>query len=219
MATHIRTVGVIGAGVIGSSWSIFFLSRSLRVIVADPTPGADLLPIWPTSGLQCSGQGFTRMRRSTITDSWTASSITSGELTLYKKYVFWKLQEQQVESCFNEVYNLVARGCSKWREIFFLSTSDTAVFCGRAMLRTRWGRMFLGHHFSPPCFRLGEKVRLTVIYWLKLKGYPAIAFWSRINDCRLVRLLFRFQLQVSSAASTCARPLLAPDNPLSQSPA
>jgi 3-hydroxyacyl-CoA dehydrogenase len=31
---------VIGTGVIGSSWTLFFLSRGLKVIVTDPAPGA-----------------------------------------------------------------------------------------------------------------------------------------------------------------------------------
>lgn len=36
----IRTVAVIGTGVIGSSWIVLFLARALRVIVTDPAPGA-----------------------------------------------------------------------------------------------------------------------------------------------------------------------------------
>jgi 3-hydroxyacyl-CoA dehydrogenase len=50
----IRTVGVIGTGVIGSSWTALFLARGLKVIVTDPAPGADgklrdyLLNHWPT---------------------------------------------------------------------------------------------------------------------------------------------------------------------------
>ncbi|KAL4806301.1 3-hydroxyacyl-CoA dehydrogenase [Aspergillus unguis] len=37
----IRTIGVIGTGVIGSSWTALFLSQGLRVIVSDPAPGAE----------------------------------------------------------------------------------------------------------------------------------------------------------------------------------
>ncbi|KAJ5360352.1 Dehydrogenase multihelical [Penicillium concentricum] len=50
----IRTVGVIGTGVIGASWTALFLARGLKVIVTDPAPGADgklrdyLLKHWPT---------------------------------------------------------------------------------------------------------------------------------------------------------------------------
>ncbi|KAF2135505.1 uncharacterized protein K452DRAFT_303503 [Aplosporella prunicola CBS 121167] len=36
----IKTVGVIGTGVIGASWIALFLSRGLFVIVSDPAPGA-----------------------------------------------------------------------------------------------------------------------------------------------------------------------------------
>ncbi|KAI9924199.1 hypothetical protein ASPWEDRAFT_136896 [Aspergillus wentii DTO 134E9] len=37
----IRTVGVIGTGVIGASWTALFLAQGLKVIVTDPAPGAD----------------------------------------------------------------------------------------------------------------------------------------------------------------------------------
>ncbi|PYI35622.1 hypothetical protein BP00DRAFT_333794 [Aspergillus indologenus CBS 114.80] len=37
----IRTVGVIGAGVIGASWTALFLAKGLKVIATDPAPGAE----------------------------------------------------------------------------------------------------------------------------------------------------------------------------------
>lgn len=37
---EIRTVGVVGTGVIGSSWITLFLSKGLKVIVSDPAPHA-----------------------------------------------------------------------------------------------------------------------------------------------------------------------------------
>ncbi len=36
MSHQIRTVAVIGCGVIGSSWACLFLSRGLKVIMYDP---------------------------------------------------------------------------------------------------------------------------------------------------------------------------------------
>lgn len=36
----IKNVGVVGLGVIGLSWTTLFLSRGLRVLVADPDPAA-----------------------------------------------------------------------------------------------------------------------------------------------------------------------------------
>lgn len=50
----IRTIGVVGTGVIGSSWTALFLARGHRVIVSDPAPGAEeklqgyLNKEWPT---------------------------------------------------------------------------------------------------------------------------------------------------------------------------
>ena len=39
--TAIKTVGVIGTGVIGTSWTSLFLAKGLRVIVSDPAPEAE----------------------------------------------------------------------------------------------------------------------------------------------------------------------------------
>jgi len=41
MSEMIQTVGVIGAGVIGASWSTLFLAKGLDVIATDPAPGAE----------------------------------------------------------------------------------------------------------------------------------------------------------------------------------
>ena len=38
----IRTVGIIGTGVIGASWAALFLAKGLKVIVTDPAPGAEV---------------------------------------------------------------------------------------------------------------------------------------------------------------------------------
>ncbi|KAJ4401359.1 hypothetical protein N0V91_008023 [Didymella pomorum] len=49
----IRTVGIVGTGVIGASWTALFLAHGLRVLVADPAPGAEeklasyLDDVWP----------------------------------------------------------------------------------------------------------------------------------------------------------------------------
>ncbi|KAJ5362794.1 hypothetical protein N7541_003638 [Penicillium brevicompactum] len=40
-STSIQTVGIIGTGVIGASWTALFLAKGLKVIVTDPAPGAE----------------------------------------------------------------------------------------------------------------------------------------------------------------------------------
>ena len=40
MSQSIRTVGVLGSGVIGASWASLFLAKGLKVIIADPAEGA-----------------------------------------------------------------------------------------------------------------------------------------------------------------------------------
>ena len=41
MSRQIKTVAVIGTGVIGASWSALFLAKGLRVIATDPAPNAE----------------------------------------------------------------------------------------------------------------------------------------------------------------------------------
>jgi 3-hydroxyacyl-CoA dehydrogenase len=41
MPQPIKTVAVIGCGVIGMSWASLFLARGLKVIVSDPVEGAE----------------------------------------------------------------------------------------------------------------------------------------------------------------------------------
>ncbi|KAJ5168042.1 uncharacterized protein N7482_003636 [Penicillium canariense] len=54
MSHHFGTIGVVGTGVIGASWTALFLARGLKVIVSDPAPGASeklaafLEKEWPT---------------------------------------------------------------------------------------------------------------------------------------------------------------------------
>jgi 3-hydroxyacyl-CoA dehydrogenase len=58
----IKTVGVVGTGVIGSSWTALFLAHGLQVIVADPSSDAArklttyLDSVWPA--LQTMGLSY-----------------------------------------------------------------------------------------------------------------------------------------------------------------
>lgn len=51
---NINTVGIVGAGVIGASWTARYLANGLKVIVSDPAPGAEkelkshLSEMWPS---------------------------------------------------------------------------------------------------------------------------------------------------------------------------
>lgn len=54
MSQNIRTVVVIGCGVIGMSWAVLFLSQGLEVIITDPAVDAEeqfeqyLSDAWPS---------------------------------------------------------------------------------------------------------------------------------------------------------------------------
>lgn len=41
MSNKVRTVAVVGCGVIGMGWAALFLSRGLKVIISDPADGAE----------------------------------------------------------------------------------------------------------------------------------------------------------------------------------
>jgi carnitine 3-dehydrogenase len=67
---EIRTVAVVGTGVIGASWAALFLARGLDVVATDPAPGAeerlraDVAAHWPAvtaTGL-AEGAGPERLR-------------------------------------------------------------------------------------------------------------------------------------------------------------
>lgn len=50
---EVKTVGIVGTGVIGASWTGLFLSHGLKVLVADPGPDSEkklsefITSIWP----------------------------------------------------------------------------------------------------------------------------------------------------------------------------
>ena len=54
MASNIKTVGLVGTGVIGLSWSALFLAKGMKISVSDRAPGAEgkldayLKENWPT---------------------------------------------------------------------------------------------------------------------------------------------------------------------------
>jgi len=60
MSQDIRTVVVVGCGVIGMSWTVLFLSRGLKVIITDPAEDAQarfeqyLSDAWPSILAGCS---------------------------------------------------------------------------------------------------------------------------------------------------------------------
>jgi 3-hydroxyacyl-CoA dehydrogenase len=41
MSPNVRSVAVVGSGVIGASWAYLFLTKGLRVVMSDPAEGAE----------------------------------------------------------------------------------------------------------------------------------------------------------------------------------
>jgi carnitine 3-dehydrogenase len=79
---EIERVGVVGTGLIGSSWAVFFLARGLDVIATDPAPGAEvrlretIAAAWPVldrMGL-AGGASQTRVRFATTVEDCVADA-------------------------------------------------------------------------------------------------------------------------------------------------
>jgi 3-hydroxyacyl-CoA dehydrogenase len=63
MSQQVRTVAVVGCGVIGMSWACLFLAHGLKVIISDPVEGAEdrfkgyLEAAWPVVQQQVPSAG------------------------------------------------------------------------------------------------------------------------------------------------------------------
>lgn len=72
--TTIRTVAVVGTGVIGASWAALFLARGLDVVATDPAPGAqerlraDVAAHWPGVAATGLADGASPERLSFVPD-------------------------------------------------------------------------------------------------------------------------------------------------------
>lgn len=71
-SNSVKTVGIVGTGVIGASWTALFLSRGLKVIASDPVAGAEdrlkayIENAWPT---------LQELRPDTLSNSNVPSSL------------------------------------------------------------------------------------------------------------------------------------------------
>ncbi|KAJ6091161.1 hypothetical protein N7467_003130 [Penicillium canescens] len=144
-AYPIKTVGVIGTGVIGASWTLFFLSNGLRVIATDPAPGAEerlasyLERGWPTmrqAGLYDGASVCNYQFVDNIFDFIDEIDLvqeTGPERVEFKRQLFAELDEKAP----NHVLLLSSSSG--------IPSSEFATDC-----KHNPSRVIIGHPFNPP---------------------------------------------------------------------
>ncbi|KAB8218945.1 hypothetical protein BDV33DRAFT_231944 [Aspergillus novoparasiticus] len=144
-APSVKTVGVIGTGVIGSSWTLFFLARGLKVIVTDPAPGARerlekyLIQEWPTmqrAGLHREASLANCRFVDNIFDHLKGIDVvqeTGPERIDFKRELFAKLD-------------------AKARSDTLLLSSSSGIPSSQFVTDCKYnpGRVMIGHPFNPP---------------------------------------------------------------------
>ncbi|MCJ1310975.1 hypothetical protein MMC25_004644 [Agyrium rufum] len=146
MASTIRTVGVVGTGVIGSSWAGLFLSKGLRVLVSDPAPGAReklemyLEKIWPD--LERSGLTPGALKSNY---SFVGPSLDDhlGEVDFVQENAPEKLELKR---------NLFASLDAKTRSDVIIASSSSGLPSSQFITKctNSPGRILIGHPFNPP---------------------------------------------------------------------
>ena len=142
--TPVRTVAVIGSGVIGASWAALFLGRGLDVIAFDPAPGAEaalraqIAALWPVVMAQDPASDASQGRL-----VWAASA---AEAVAAADFVQENGPERldMKQALFAELD--VAAGPDT-----ILATSSSTLMITDVQARCQHpGRVVLGHPFNPP---------------------------------------------------------------------
>ncbi|MCJ1417196.1 hypothetical protein MMC32_003536 [Xylographa parallela] len=145
MSTNIKTVGVVGTGVIGASWTALFLAKGLKVIVSDPAPGAEeklaayLEKQWPV--LERIGVSLS----ASLSNYKFVSDIDS-----HLKSVDFVQENAPERVDFKR--KLIANIDAKTRSDVIIASSSSGIpssqFIGDCKQNPR--RVLIGHPFNPP---------------------------------------------------------------------
>ena len=143
-ARPVRTVAVIGAGVIGSSWAALFAAHGLKVVVNDPRPDiqdvvhADLQKIAPT--LRALGLPADGLERQLSFEPVLERAVADVDL----------VQENGPERIeFKQaLWVRIERAAPPHAQLLSSSSAKTATEQSRDM--TDAGRLLVGHPFNPP---------------------------------------------------------------------
>ena len=143
-ALPVRTVAVIGAGVIGSSWAALFAAHGLKVVVNDPRPDiqgvvlGDLKKIAPT--LQALGLPSENLERHLRFEANLELAVADADV----------VQENGPERIeFKQaLWARIERAAPRHALLLSSSSAKTATEQSRAMGDA--SRLLVGHPFNPP---------------------------------------------------------------------
>ncbi|MEJ1978276.1 MAG: 3-hydroxyacyl-CoA dehydrogenase NAD-binding domain-containing protein [Acetobacteraceae bacterium] len=129
----IKTIAVVGAGLIGASWATYFLSRGLHVVGTDPAPGADarLAAFAERFGADTTHLAFTPDLAAALRDAEFVQE--SGPERLADKVALFRQMDAATPP-----------------EVVLASSSSTLLVSDMQAECVHPGRVVLGHPFNPP---------------------------------------------------------------------
>ncbi|RDH16483.1 hypothetical protein M747DRAFT_358469 [Aspergillus niger ATCC 13496] len=145
MKDQIRTVAVIGCGVIGASWACLFLSRGLNVLIYDPAESA-----WETFENYLQDAWPALAARSPIEDAWAKNYkfIDNMELSLSEADFIQENgpERPELKQALMEKLDLYTRPG------VIISSSSSGLPASRFIGRCQKdpSRILVGHPFNPP---------------------------------------------------------------------
>lgn len=175
-----RNVTVVGAGVIGASWTALFLSQGLRVVVNDPRPDAEtavkrdiakIAPVLAALGLPHEDLAENLRFEPDLERAVENADVVqeNGPERIDFKQELWERIERRVSP-----------------EVLLLSSSSARTATEQASRMTRRaGRLLIGHPFNPPHLIPlveivpGERTELAAVA-------EAVAFYRALGKTALV---------------------------------
>jgi 3-hydroxyacyl-CoA dehydrogenase len=160
----IKTVGVVGTGVIGASWTALFLAHGLKVLVADPSPDAAkqltsyLDSVWPA--LQTIGLGH---GASLENYKFVGTSLDEhyGEVDFVQEVTFRSMTladrshvlmpHQNAPEKLDLKTKLLAEIDSKTHKDVVIASSSSGMPSSKFVVQCKNPeRVLIGHPFNPP---------------------------------------------------------------------
>jgi 3-hydroxyacyl-CoA dehydrogenase len=145
MASSIKTVGVVGTGVIGASWTALFLANGLRVLVSDPAPGAKdrlatyLSGVWPALERL-------HLHHNASISNWTFVGETLDDACAEVDFI----QENAPEKLDLKL-KLLATLDAKTKSNVIIASSSSGLPSSQFVTECKLpGRILIGHPFNPP---------------------------------------------------------------------
>lgn len=171
MTHSIKTIGVVGTGVIGASWTALFLAQGLRVLVSDPAPGAK------DNLLAYLKRSWPMLKRLGLHENASISNYTfvGGSLDEYCHEVDfiqevhgsfficikrnWFIISQNAPEKLELKRKLLATLDSKTRSDIVIASSSSGIPSSKFIVDcANPERILIGHPFNPPHLVLSQKL-------------------------------------------------------------